>query len=57
MSSIISAVSASSTYNQNTLILIVDDESDIRFLLKRFFIANKYIVKEAENLKKGIQLF
>jgi two-component system chemotaxis response regulator CheY len=38
-------------------ILIVDDESDIRFLLKRFFIANHYVVKEAENLKKGIQLF
>jgi DNA-binding response OmpR family regulator len=38
-------------------ILIVDDESDIRFLLKRFFISNHYVVKEAENLKKGIQLF
>jgi DNA-binding response OmpR family regulator len=39
------------------LILIVDDESDIRFLLRRFFISNHYQVREAETLKKGIQLF
>lgn len=38
-------------------ILIVDDESDIRFLLKRFFISNQYQVREAENLKKGIHIF
>ena len=39
------------------LILIVDDESDIRILLRRFFISNHYQVREAETLKKGIQLF
>jgi len=39
------------------LILIVDDESDIRFLLRRFFISKKYQVKEADTLKKGIQLY
>ena len=35
----------------------MDDESDIRFLLRRFFISNHYQVREAETLKKGIQLF
>ncbi len=39
------------------LILIVDDESDIRFLLQRFFISKNYRVKEADSLKKGVQLF
>jgi DNA-binding response OmpR family regulator len=39
------------------LILIVDDESDIRFLLRRFFISNNYQVREADTLKKGVQLF
>ncbi len=39
------------------LILIVDDESDIRFLLRRFFISNQYQVREADTLKKGIQVF
>lgn len=38
-------------------ILIVDDESDIRFLLRRFFISKNFQVREADTLKKGVLLF
>ncbi|MEO6302395.1 MAG: response regulator, partial [Bacteroidia bacterium] len=38
-------------------ILIVDDEKDIRFLLKRALSSHDYSVSEAENLKRGLELF
>lgn len=38
-------------------ILIIDDEADIRFLLKRALTSHKYSVVEAENLKQGMELF
>ena len=41
----------------NKKILIVDDEADIRFLLKRALTSHNYIVSEAENLKQGLDIF
>lgn len=41
----------------NQKILIIDDEPDIRFLLKRYLVTHQFIVNEAENLKKGISSF
>jgi DNA-binding response OmpR family regulator len=41
----------------NKKILIIDDEADIRFLLKRALISQNYFVEEAENLKKGMELY
>jgi two-component system, NtrC family, response regulator HydG len=38
-------------------ILIIDDEADIRFLLKRALSIHNYEVQEAENLKQGLELF
>lgn len=38
-------------------ILIIDDEADIRFLLKRALTSHNYSVVEAENLKKGLELY
>ena len=38
-------------------ILIIDDEKDIRFLLKRFLVSHDYSVNEAESLRKGFELF
>lgn len=39
----------------NQKILIIDDEPDIRFLLKRSLVSNSFTVDEAENLSQGIQ--
>lgn len=41
----------------NKKILIVDDEADIRFLLKRALSSHNYSVLEAGNLKQGLDLF
>ncbi|PBQ32892.1 hypothetical protein CNR22_14290 [Sphingobacteriaceae bacterium] len=41
----------------NKKVLIIDDEADIRFLLKRALTTHKFSVLEAENLKKGVELF
>lgn len=41
----------------NEIILIVDDEPDIRFLLKRILSSYKYEVKEAENIKQGLHVY
>jgi two-component system KDP operon response regulator KdpE len=41
----------------NEIILIVDDEPDIRFLLKRILSSYKYEVKEAENIKQGLHIY
>ena len=41
----------------NKKILIVDDEADIRFLLKRALLSNNYSVVEAGNLKQGLEIF
>ena len=38
-------------------ILIIDDEADIRFLLKRALSSLNYLVTEAGNLKDGIDVF
>lgn len=38
-------------------ILIIDDEADIRFLLKRALLSYDYSVEEAENLKRGLELY
>jgi DNA-binding response OmpR family regulator len=40
----------------NKKILIIDDEEDIRFLLKRFLSAHNFEVAEAENLKQGFEM-
>jgi DNA-binding response OmpR family regulator len=40
----------------NKKILIVDDEVDIRFLLKRALKSNNYSVVEAGNLKQGLEM-
>jgi len=37
-------------------ILIIDDEADIRFLLKRALTSHKFSVIEASNLKQGLEL-
>ncbi len=39
----------------NKKILIIDDEADIRFLLKRALTSHNYNVVEAENLKRGLE--
>jgi len=41
----------------NKKILIIDDEADIRFLLKRALTSHKFSVIEAGNLKKGLELY
>ena len=41
----------------NKKVLIIDDEADIRFLLKRALVSHNYSVVEAENLKKGLELY
>lgn len=41
----------------NKKILIVDDEADIRFLLKRALTSHNYSVFEAGNLKQGLEVF
>ncbi|MEO6902213.1 MAG: response regulator [Bacteroidia bacterium] len=41
----------------NEIILIVDDEPDIRFLLKRILSSYKYEVKEAENIQQGLHVY
>lgn len=38
-------------------VLIIDDEADIRFLLKRSLTANNYTVQEAASLRKGMELY
>jgi DNA-binding response OmpR family regulator len=38
-------------------ILIIDDESDLRFLLKRALSSNYYEVKEAKNIKEGLDIY
>lgn len=40
----------------NKKILIVDDEADIRFLLKRALASHNYSVAEAGSLKQGLAL-
>ncbi|MES2762622.1 MAG: response regulator [Bacteroidota bacterium] len=40
----------------NKKILIVDDEADIRFLLKRALKSNNFTVSEAGNLKQGLEM-
>jgi len=40
----------------NKKILIVDDEADIRFLLKRALASHNYSVTEAGSLKQGLAL-
>lgn len=41
----------------NTKVLIIDDEADLRFLLKRALTSHKFSVMEAENLKQAFELF
>ena len=41
----------------NKKILIVDDEADIRFLLKRALKSHNYSVLEASNLKEGLEIY
>lgn len=41
----------------NKKILIIDDEADIRFLLKRALTSHNYTVSEAENLKTGLEMY
>lgn len=41
----------------NKKILIVDDEVDIRFLLKRALTSRNYSVLEAGNLKQGLEIY
>ncbi|MBA2612064.1 MAG: response regulator [Bacteroidetes bacterium] len=41
----------------NKKILIVDDEADIRFLLKRALTSHNYSVLEAGNLKQGLEIY
>ncbi|MDP1803227.1 MAG: response regulator [Bacteroidota bacterium] len=41
----------------NKKILIVDDEADIRFLLKRALTSQNYSVFEAGNLKQGLEIY
>ncbi|HEY1038453.1 MAG TPA: response regulator [Bacteroidia bacterium] len=41
----------------NKKVLIIDDESDIRFLLKRALASQNFSVYEAENLKNGLEVF
>jgi DNA-binding response OmpR family regulator len=38
-------------------ILIIDDEADIRFLLRRALTYHNFSVKEAENLKQGLEIY
>lgn len=40
----------------NRKILIIDDEADIRFLLKRALTSHKFSVIEAGNLKQGLEM-
>lgn len=37
-------------------ILIIDDESDTRVLLRRALMNNDYFVNDAENMKKGLEM-
>lgn len=41
----------------NNKVLIIDDEADIRFLLKRALSAHEFAVAEAETLKQGLELY
>ncbi|MBL7933059.1 MAG: response regulator [Bacteroidia bacterium] len=41
----------------NKKVLIIDDEDDLRFLLRRAFVARNYAVVEAGNLKQGYEHF
>jgi DNA-binding response OmpR family regulator len=41
----------------NKKILIVDDEADIRFLLKRALTSHNYSVSEAGTLKQGLDIY
>ena len=41
----------------NKKVLIIDDESDIRFLLRRALASQNFSVYEAENLKNGLEVF
>lgn len=41
----------------NKTVLIIDDEADIRFLLKRALTSHKFSVIEAANLKQGVELY
>lgn len=38
-------------------VLIIDDEEDIRFLLKRALTSRNYAVTEAKDLKQGFELY
>jgi len=38
-------------------VLIIDDESDTRFLLKRVLTSHHYTVKEAGTLRNGFEVF
>jgi DNA-binding response OmpR family regulator len=41
----------------NKKVLIIDDEEDIRFLLKRALLPHSQSVTEAANLKQGLEYF
>lgn len=41
----------------NKKVLIIDDEEDLRYLLRRAFVARNYSVIEAGNLKQGLENF
>lgn len=41
----------------NRKVLIIDDEDDLRFLLRRAFVSRNYSVTEAANLKEGLEFF
>jgi DNA-binding response OmpR family regulator len=38
-------------------ILIIDDEPDMRSLLKRALMSRNYFVEEAENLQQGMEIY
>ena len=41
----------------NRKILIIDDEPDMRSLMKRALISNSFDVEEAENLKQAFEIY
>jgi two-component system KDP operon response regulator KdpE len=44
-------------FNMTGKVLIIDDEADIRFLLRRALTSRNYSVLEAQDLKQGFELY